>query len=65
MNEVKGIQDTLIKMIDAQFNNAPTNITQIVKSQTNEITLKEWMMRIPSANSMNEVESIITTKENG
>ena len=65
MNEVKGIQESLLKMIDAQFNNAPSNITQIVKMQNNEITLKEWQMRIPKANSISEVESIITTKENG
>ena len=65
MNEVKLVQDSLISMIDSKFHNVPNNLTQIINVQNNEITLKEWQMRIPLASNINEVESIITTKENG
>lgn len=64
-DEVKGIQESLLTVLDTKFKNLPQNINQIINSQNNAITLKEWLMRITTSSNIEEVQNIITTKENG
>jgi hypothetical protein len=65
MNEAKLIRESLISTIDSKFKSVPTNVAQIINLQNNEITLKEWQLRVSKASNINEVENIITIKENG
>lgn len=62
--EIKGIQESLLTVLDVKFQEYPNNITSIINSQNNVITLKGWLTRITSTNTIDEVTDILSTKTN-
>lgn len=63
--EIKGIQESLLTILDTKFQNFPNSLTEQINLQNNAITLKDWLTKAATASTIEEVEAFIPTKENG